>query len=78
MDCEKALREVERYLDGELQKAQLEEIRLHLEDCPPCTDRAEFSRHLRELIARKCGCTEAEVPDSLRARVASLLEAGED
>jgi mycothiol system anti-sigma-R factor len=73
MDCEKALREVGLFLDGELEPTDIEELRRHFEGCPPCGDRADFSRRLKELIARKCGCTGVEVPDSLRARVEAFL-----
>jgi mycothiol system anti-sigma-R factor len=66
------LAEIELYLDNEIADGRrCEEIRVHLEVCPPCTDRAEFQAGLKELIAKKCGC--ADVPDSIVRRIAESL-----
>jgi len=72
IDCEEVLKEIELYLDGELEDSMCGEIREHLSGCGPCTDRAEFRRRLRELFAEKCGCE--QVPDRLRARVEALMQ----
>jgi anti-sigma factor (TIGR02949 family) len=72
VDCEWALRQVERYIDGELDQSELETIRIHLEGCPPCMDRALFKRHLKQLLATRCGG--AEVPESLTLRIRSVMQ----
>ena len=41
-DCQEALAQLERYLDGELPNATLEDVKAHLQACYPCTDRASF------------------------------------
>jgi mycothiol system anti-sigma-R factor len=71
-ECEQALRDIERFLDGEMTAPQAVEVESHLHSCTPCMERADFKRHLRLLIAQRCGCD--EVPESLSLRVAAILE----
>jgi hypothetical protein len=35
-------------------------------------ERADFKRHLKDLIAARCGCD--EVPQTLRDRVSAIME----
>ena len=70
-DCTETLLEVEAYLDGEVDTALAERIKGHLSDCSPCGDRAEFRKHLKELVQSKC--TEREVPDALVDRIRQLI-----
>lgn len=53
-DCTEALRELERYLDGELPGAKIDDIRSHLSDCYPCADRATFEEQIRALVRERC------------------------
>lgn len=71
-DCEQALREIEAYLDGELASDSIVQLEVHLEDCPPCSGRADFQRRLKVLIAGKCAGP-SQVPASLRARIDAIL-----
>jgi mycothiol system anti-sigma-R factor len=71
IDCEQALKDIELYLDGQLSEPMRSEVRSHLHGCPPCLDRAEFQRRLRELVAARCGCD--EVPNHLMERLRSVL-----
>ena len=71
-ECEQALRDIERFLDGEMTAPQAVEVESHLQSCTPCMERADFKRHLKVLIAERCGCD--EVPQSLRLRVSAILE----
>lgn len=73
IDCERALSEIETYLDGELEPPEAEMLRAHLGDCPPCGDRAEFQRRLKALLAAKCA---SEMPLSLRVRLRAVLVEG--
>jgi mycothiol system anti-sigma-R factor len=70
-DCTETLLEVEAFLDGEVDPALAERITSHLSDCSPCTDRTEFRKHLKELVASRC--IERDVPDELRERIRSLI-----
>ena len=49
-ECTETLLEVEAFLDGEVDPALATRIRGHLGDCSPCMDRAEFRKHLKELV----------------------------
>jgi len=71
IDCEQALREIERYVDGELDPAGCREIEQHLGECGPCLQRKEFRSSLRVLVAKKCGPGPA--PDALLQRIKKLL-----
>jgi mycothiol system anti-sigma-R factor len=70
-ECEETLREIERFVDDELEVSIRVEIERHIADCHPCAERTEFQRHLKLLIARTCG-TE-RVPPGVRARVLNLI-----
>ncbi|MBW3577508.1 MAG: mycothiol system anti-sigma-R factor [Actinobacteria bacterium] len=66
VDCPEALERLERYLDGELDDAQIADISMHLARCFPCGDRAEFERQLREVIRTRAAET---APAGLLERV---------
>jgi mycothiol system anti-sigma-R factor len=70
IDCERALKEIELFLDGELDPRERELLRAHLGDCPPCGDRAEFQSRLKGLLARTCS---QDAPASLRARIERIM-----
>ena len=71
-ECEEALRDIERFLDGEMSPPQYLKLDAHLQGCSPCMERADFKRHLKALIAARCGCD--EVPQTLRDRVSAIIE----
>jgi mycothiol system anti-sigma-R factor len=70
-NCEEALAELQRFIDGELESADREDIQRHLSDCTPCMDRAEFSRHLKIIISSKC--VEQRVPPDLVVKIQALI-----
>jgi anti-sigma factor (TIGR02949 family) len=53
-ECAEVLQDLYVFLDGECADDLEASVRHHLGDCPPCMDRADFERALRELIASKC------------------------
>ena len=71
-DCDEVLREVELYLDEELDPAERRHVEEHLAGCGECLSRAEFRERLRELISAKCK-TEA-VPAALLERIRTQLQ----
>ena len=72
-ECLEALREIERFLDGELDDPGMRAfVDRHLSDCNPCMERAEFRRHLKDLVGSKC--REQQVPAELGDRLRSLIE----
>jgi mycothiol system anti-sigma-R factor len=70
-ECTETLLEVEAYLDGEVDQALAGRIKMHLSDCSPCADKAEFRKHLKELVQSKC--TETDVPEALRTRIQQVI-----
>jgi mycothiol system anti-sigma-R factor len=72
VDCGAAIHQLYDYLDGELTDDRRHQIAEHLDYCAPCADAAGFESELRQVIADRC---KDHVPDSLRNRVADLIEA---
>jgi mycothiol system anti-sigma-R factor len=71
-DCAKVIRELELYLDGETVDSVEALIARHLDECPPCLDRAEFERRLRAIIADKCtDCAPAYLHERIVIRLQS-------
>jgi mycothiol system anti-sigma-R factor len=73
-ECSEALHELYQYLDGELTEGRREIITSHLNACGECFEAFDFQAELRQVVAHKC---RDEVPESLKSRVARLLEAEE-
>lgn len=69
--CRSVLEELDTYLDGECGQRIEEVVREHLEDCPPCLERADFRRELRSIIASKC---RDAAPSGLLDRVLQRLQ----
>ena len=70
-NCEEALHEIQRFLDGELDPQDRADIQRHLSDCNPCMNRAEFRRNLKAMISSKC--VEDAVPHDLLEKIRSLI-----
>lgn len=66
ISCDDVLDEIEHYLHGELDPSKASTLADHLGDCPPCLERAEFQRKLKEIVRAKCWC---DTPESLVLRV---------
>jgi mycothiol system anti-sigma-R factor len=71
IDCEHVLREIELYIDRELDATEAHHIQEHLAECGGCLERKEFRETLRKLVARKCGPSAA--PEELMVRIRALL-----
>jgi mycothiol system anti-sigma-R factor len=69
--CEEALHEIQRFLDGELESSVTIEIEHHLSGCNPCMQRVEFRRHLKVMISSKCRGD--AVPAQLDEKIRSLI-----
>lgn len=60
VSCEWVSRQLDAYLDGELNQARADMVRAHLDVCPYCAAQAQEGQEIRALIA---SCEEA-VPDA--------------
>lgn len=70
--CDEVIAELERFIDGECSEDLETSIRRHLADCEHCLDRADFERHIRELIASRC---REQAPPGLIEKVLGRLDA---
>jgi anti-sigma factor (TIGR02949 family) len=70
-DCEAVLKQVELYLDGELETVTYTELEVHLAGCSSCMKRVEFRSALQRIVRAKCGSE--PVPGDLMARIRSAL-----
>jgi mycothiol system anti-sigma-R factor len=70
-ECQEALREIERLIDGELDPVVRGEVVEHLSDCSPCMQHAEFRRSLKEFVHDRC--RQDDVPEALRTKIEGLL-----
>ncbi|MCA1727088.1 MAG: mycothiol system anti-sigma-R factor [Actinobacteria bacterium] len=70
-DCEAVLKQVELYLDGELETVTYTEIEVHLTGCSSCMKRVEFRSALQRIVRAKCGSE--PVPGDLMARIRDAL-----
>jgi mycothiol system anti-sigma-R factor len=70
-ECEEALRDIERFLDGEIGPPLSVKVDTHLKGCSPCMERADLKRHVKDLVASRCGCD--ELPERLKDKVMQML-----
>ncbi len=67
VDCAEILRRVYEYLDNEMEAADCEKWRQHLDECGPCLEKYGLEQVVKELVHRSCGCD--PVPQQLRRKV---------
>jgi mycothiol system anti-sigma-R factor len=72
-ECQEALEQLERFLDGELPAERVGQVKQHLTDCYPCTDRATFEEQLRAIVRRECV---EHAPPQLLDRIRASLSTG--
>lgn len=72
VDCEEVLRQLERFLDGEVDADTVLDVREHLAACYPCAGRVEFERKFRLLLRARCG--DEPAPPGLVDRIRSCLD----
>lgn len=70
-NCDDALREIYRFLDGELTDDVRVRIEAHLRECSPCLEAFDFEAELRRLVAERCRDV---CPDTLRARIQHAID----
>jgi mycothiol system anti-sigma-R factor len=71
MNCLNCLQTLYPYIDRELTDAEIQQVQIHLEACPPCLHLFHFEDSLRRLV--KVRCHEQRAPDSLRTRIQAQL-----
>lgn len=70
-DCDDAIAELYRYLDGELDTELVARVEAHLRSCSPCLEAFDFEAELRRVVASRC---REQVPAEVRLRILTVLE----
>ncbi len=68
--CDEALANLYPYLDSELEVVQVQRIRAHLDDCPPCWEVFGFEQRLKRVVRERLA---EEVPDAVISRFRDAL-----
>lgn len=70
--CEEAFRRLDDYLDHELSADEMVLIREHLEICAGCAREFNFEASVLKGVGQKL--RQADLPDTLQARILALLK----
>lgn len=73
-DCNETLRELETFLDGELDGTARAVIDAHLHGCPDCHQAFDFHAELKLVIAEKC--RDETVPPTLMEKIRRCFDVG--
>ena len=65
-NCDKLLSQIYFFIDNELDSADADQIKQHIDDCGPCLREVDVERIVKALIARSCV---EHAPVELRQRV---------
>ncbi len=71
MSCELAMQELNAYVDRELSEQEIQRVRAHLDECPPCRFCFELQAELKRVVRK--ACAQEDAPDRLRQWVRKLL-----
>jgi len=74
-ECDEAISELYRYIDGELDAEGLAHVEAHLRKCSPCLEAYDFEAELRQMIAAKSA---QEMPSELRRQIIDVLDRLDD
>ncbi|MCH9816412.1 MAG: mycothiol system anti-sigma-R factor [Actinomycetia bacterium] len=71
VNCSEVLDQVYEYLDGEMNQADIDRVKQHLDDCSPCLDEVGLADAVRQLVAKSCACKPA--PEQLKQDILARL-----
>jgi anti-sigma factor (TIGR02949 family) len=69
--CERALKRLVEFVDGELREGEHDSLEQHLRICRNCCSRMEFETRLKERLS---ALSTQEVPSTTRDRVRDLIK----
>lgn len=70
-DCSEVLHRVFEYIDREMDQADCERFKAHLQECGPCLHEYERDVLLKALLQRSCACEPA--PATLRLSILARI-----
>ena len=71
MNCNDCLQKLDGYVDRKLSDRKLEEVKDHLQRCPPCDQFYQLKVGLKQLV--KVCCDQGQAPAHLRERLTQIL-----
>lgn len=71
MNCDDCQRLLDGYLDRELSDQEVEEVKRHLADCPPCEHLYRLQAEVKRLV--KVCCDQGKAPAHLREKLHQIL-----
>lgn len=71
MGCERALKRLVEFVDGELPESEHDGVEQHLRICRDCCSRMEFESRLKERLS---ALSSDDVPSTTRDRVRELIK----
>lgn len=72
MNCDDCIHRLDPYVDRELTDEEIDEVRMHLAECPPCDHRVELRTDLKRLV-KVCLDAEPGASLALRQKLQQLL-----
>ncbi|ALE06626.1 anti-sigma factor [Arthrobacter sp. ERGS1:01] len=73
-DCDdQRIARIYEYLDGALSKADLTDIKAHLDGCPDCAHEYDLECVIRTVVKRSC---KEAAPETLKAAILARLHEG--
>ena len=69
-ECADFLERIVYFLDNELDDADCDAVRLHLDSCNPCLVKYDLQRTVKSVVARSCSeVAPADLRDRVRIRI---------
>ncbi|MBO0708137.1 MAG: zf-HC2 domain-containing protein [Candidatus Dormibacteraeota bacterium] len=72
MNCDDCIERLDPYVDRELTENEIDEVRVHLAECPPCGHQVELRTDLKRLV-KVCLEDQPGASPELRQRLQHLL-----
>jgi len=72
MDCKRVYEVMYMFIDDEMDDELVPTFRSHVDGCPPCARRMDFTRRL--LLTVRERCVRHSAPERLRSRILVSLE----
>lgn len=71
MTCSDCVQKLSPYLDRELSDAEVERVRIHLQECSPCEQLYQLQAGVKRVV--KVCCDQGSAPPQLREKLLQIL-----
>lgn len=76
--CDEVNRRIYAFIDGRMDIAELKEYQEHINQCVSCQTLVQFEKKLIQIIHKKGGYTQTEIPATLIEKIRKALDLHED